>query len=236
MDAHSIDQGPSKQRDPGFVRRIFGRISPRYDLANHILSLGMDGLWRRRAAAIVRAACASRILDVATGSGDLALALAHPGATITGVDFCEPMLELARAKGVPNLVQGDALALPFEESSFDAVTVAFGLRNMASWEGGLSEMRRVLVPGGLLLVMDFSLPTFAPLRGLYRLYLHHVLPSLAGALTGCREAYDYLGESVEGFPRGDALRDLVDRCGFRDIGSRPLALGVAAITTARREG
>ncbi len=217
---------------------MFEGIAGRYDLANHVLSFGIDGLWRRRAAAIVGGAGARRVLDVATGSGDLALAIvrACPHAYVMGVDFCEPMLEVARAKGVPNLALADALSLPFADGSFEAVTVAFGLRNMASWEAGLKEMRRVLAPGGLLLVMDFSLPAFGPLRMAYRLYLHRVLPRLAGALTGKPEAYAYLGESIEGFPRGEAMLEMVARCGFRDSSLSPLAMGVAAITTARRDG
>ncbi len=180
----------------------------------------------------------TRILDLATGSGDLAQALrkANPTATVVGADFCLPMLEVARQKNVPALVQADGLKLPFRDQSFDALTVAFGLRNMASWEGALREMGRMLRPGGLLLVMDFSLPPFPPLRAIYRAYLHKVLPHLAAALTGNKEAYEYLGSSIESFPRDGGMRALIESCGFADARQIRLCLGVASIYTARRNG
>jgi demethylmenaquinone methyltransferase/2-methoxy-6-polyprenyl-1,4-benzoquinol methylase len=225
-----------RQQDPEFVRSTFAGIAGRYDLANHVLSGGIDFLWRAKAARLVAERSPRQILDVATGSGDLAVALAKacPQASVTGVDFCLPMLEIAKTKGVSFLCQGDALNLPFATDTFDALTVSFGLRNMASWEKALQEMARVLRPGGFLLVMDFSLPTIPPLRSGYRLYLHHVLPKIAGLLTGKPEAYDYLGESIEKFPRGQAMLDLVLGCGFENVQSRPLALGIAAITTATK--
>lgn len=177
-----------------------------------------------------------QVLDLATGSGDLARALAAacPAARIVGADFCLPMLDVAQGKAVPRLVQADGLHLPFRDQSFDALTVAFGLRNMASWDGALREMGRVLRPGGLLLVMDFALPTSRVLRPLYRTYLHRVLPRLAAAITGNAAAYEYLGESIEAFPRGDAMRTLIESCGFREARMRPLCFGVAAIYTALR--
>lgn len=177
-----------------------------------------------------------QVLDLATGSGDLARALAAacPAARIVGADFCLPMLDVAQGKAVPRLVQADGLHLPFRDQSFDALTVAFGLRNMASWDGALREMGRVLRPGGLLLVMDFALPTSRVLRPIYRIYLHRVLPRLAAAITGNAAAYEYLGESIEAFPRGDAMRTLIESCGFRGARMRPLCFGVAAIYTALR--
>lgn len=216
---------------------MFAGISPRYDLANHVLSGGIDFLWRARAARMIAAGSPSRILDLATGSGDLAVALrkACPKAEITGADFCLPMLEVARKKGVSPLVQADGLALPFADASFDALTVAFGLRNMASWETALREMARVLRPGGQLLVMDFAMPRAGWLASAYRFYLHHVLPKLAGRLTGRPEAYEYLGESIEGFPRWEDMCGLITRCGFADARPRPLAFGIAAIYTANRQ-
>lgn len=144
------------------------------------------------------------------------------------------MLQVAREKSVPSLVQADGLRLPFRDQSFDALTVAFGLRNMASWDGALREMHRVLRPGGMLLVMDFSLPEFSPLRAIYRRYLHHVLPAFAAAVTGNKEAYEYLGESIESFPRGAEMLALIGGCGFSRMQSRPLCLGVSCIYTARR--
>lgn len=144
------------------------------------------------------------------------------------------MLEVARNKKVPRLIQADGLSLPFQSESFDALTVAFGLRNMASWETALKEMSRVLRPGSLLLVMDFSLPTFGPFLGIYRLYLHHVLPRIAALLTGNKEAYEYLGNSIESFPRGEQMFSLITRCGYEAPKQHPLFFGIASIYTARR--
>jgi demethylmenaquinone methyltransferase / 2-methoxy-6-polyprenyl-1,4-benzoquinol methylase len=145
------------------------------------------------------------------------------------------MLEVARKKNIPLLVQADGLRMPFRDETFDALTVAFGLRNMASWEDALREMARVLRPGGLLLVMDFSLPEFAPLREFYRLYLHKVLPRFAAAITGNKEAYEYLGSSIESFPRGREMQELVERSGFFRFRAQPLCRGVASIYTARKK-
>ncbi|GAB4165566.1 MAG: bifunctional demethylmenaquinone methyltransferase/2-methoxy-6-polyprenyl-1,4-benzoquinol methylase UbiE [Terrimicrobiaceae bacterium] len=229
--------GALKQQDPEFVRGMFAGISARYDLANHVLSMGIDSLWRARAARMIAANSPGKILDMATGSGDLALALqrACPQALVTGADFCLPMLEVARRKGVSTLVQADGLALPFADASFDALTVAFGLRNMASWETALREMARVLRPGGGLLIMDFAMPRAGWLAAAYRFYLHHLLPRLAGWLTGRPEAYEYLGESIEGFPRWEKMCDLISRSGFQDTRSYSLALGIAAIYTGTRK-
>jgi len=224
------------QQNPGFVRQTFSSIAKRYDLANHVLSGGADFLWRAKAARLVAAARPRRILDLATGSGDLAKTLraACPDAQVVGADFCLPMLEVARDKKIPALVQADGLHLPFRDGVFDALTVAFGLRNMASWDQALREMHRVLRPGGLLLVMDFSLPEFAPFRAVYRAYLHHGLPRLAALVTGNRAAYEYLGESIESFPRGAGMLDLLIRCGFKNPERRLLFNGVASIYTALR--
>lgn len=223
-----------RQQNPGFVRQTFSAIAKRYDLANHVLSGGMDFLWRARAARLVAAAQPELVLDLATGSGDLAEALraACPRARVIGADFCLPMLEVAREKNVPSLVQADGLRLPFRTASFDALTVAFGLRNMASWEGALREMHRVLRPGGTLLVMDFSLPEFAPFRSVYRAYLHHGLPRLAALVTGNRDAYEYLGESIESFPRGAAMVELIGLCGFGEVRRELLLNGVASLYLA----
>jgi demethylmenaquinone methyltransferase / 2-methoxy-6-polyprenyl-1,4-benzoquinol methylase len=153
---------------------------------------------------------------------------------VVAADFCLPMLEIAQKKKLPMLVQGDGLRLPFRDGTFDAVTVAFGLRNMASWGDALREMARVLRPRGVLLVMDFSLPEFAPLRAVYRLYLHKALPRFAAAITGNKEAYEYLGSSIESFPRGRKMQELVKSSGFSDFRARSLCCGVASIYTARK--
>jgi demethylmenaquinone methyltransferase/2-methoxy-6-polyprenyl-1,4-benzoquinol methylase len=212
---------------------MFGEIAARYDLANHLLSGGLDFLWRRRAARIVGAWQPSRILDLATGSGDLAntLKTACPDALVVGADFCPPMLSVARRKGLEHLVAADGLQLPFADASFDAVTIAFGLRNMASWPAALAEMRRVLRPGGHVLILDFSLPS-APLRWIYRPYLHHVLPRIAALLTGKKAAYDYLGDSIEQFPQGAAMCALLAAAGFSGAAHQPLNGGIVTLYTA----
>ena len=222
-------------RDPEAVRAMFGRIAPRYDLANHVLSGGADFLWRRRAAKMVEAWQPGRVLDLATGSGDLALAFQRrlPKATIVAADFSPEMLEVARRKGVRETVLADALQLPFETGSFDCVTVAFGLRNMADWGAALREMARVLRAGGHLLVLDFSLPAGA-LRPAYRIYLHRCLPLLASLVTGQRDAYDYLGRSIEKFPSGREMVELIEKNGFTNASAEPLTGGIATIYTARK--
>lgn len=229
---------PSPTPEPGKgagVKRLFGAIAGRYDFANHLLSGGMDFLWRRRAAAIVRAEKPARILDVATGSGDIALALqkACSDATIIATDFCQPMLDRAKVKGVKNIVLADALALPFPTADFDVLTVAFGLRNMEDWSRALGEMARVIRPGGLLLVLDFSVPP-QPLRTLYRFYLHRIMPRLASLVTGEKSAYDYLADSIETFPCGPAMNTLIESCGFTGAKCEPLTGGIVSLYTARR--
>ena len=214
---------------------MFGRIARRYDLANHLLSGGADFLWRRRSAKIVQAWRPQRVLDLATGSGDLALAIQRrlPEATITATDFSPEMLSVAQRKGVRKTVLADATQLPFEAGSFDCVTVAFGLRNMADWGLALREMSRVLTSDGHLLVLDFSLPT-GSLRSFYRFYLHRCLPGLASLVTGEKAAYDYLGGSIEKFPSGEEMVRLIESNGFAIATAEPLTGGIATIYTAQK--
>jgi demethylmenaquinone methyltransferase / 2-methoxy-6-polyprenyl-1,4-benzoquinol methylase len=222
-------------QNPQFVKNTFAAIARRYDLANHLLSGGMDFLWRRRATRIVRAWQPRRVLDLATGSGDLALTIqrACPTTEVIGADFCEPMLEQARRKGLRNTVVADAMHLPFGDGEFDVVTVAFGLRNMESWPGALREMSRVLKPGGHVLILDFSIPTLAPLRALYRVYLHRVLPLVAAAVTREKSAYEYLGASIEKFPHGEEMKRLIAASGFDSPTCEPLTGGIVSLYTAR---
>ncbi|MEO8440508.1 MAG: ubiquinone/menaquinone biosynthesis methyltransferase [Spartobacteria bacterium] len=236
MQAHSDPSAvDAATRDPATVRAMFQRVARRYDLANHLLSAGFDFSWRARAARMVQEWNPTRVLDLATGSGDLALTIAQklPQAEVTGADFCPEMLEQAKAKGLARTVVADALHLPFPDASFEAVTVAFGLRNMADWGAALAEVARVLAPGGHLLVLDFSLPR-GRLRPIYRAYLHHVLPLVAGLLTGEKQAYDYLGASIEKFPSGPAMCELIESSGFKEATARPLSGGIVAIYTAAR--
>jgi demethylmenaquinone methyltransferase/2-methoxy-6-polyprenyl-1,4-benzoquinol methylase len=215
------------------IQAFFAGIAHRYDLANHLLSGGCDFLWRRKAARIVAGWKPQRILDLATGSGDLAkdLGKACPGCFIVGADFCAPMLLRAQEKGIVNLIAADALRLPFASETFDVATVAFGLRNMESWDAALLEAARVLRPGGRLLILDFSVPR-APFRWVYRPYLHWLLPTMAGIITGTKTAYEYLGESIERFPAGEEMETLLRQAGFRAAQSDPLLFGVVTLYTA----
>jgi demethylmenaquinone methyltransferase / 2-methoxy-6-polyprenyl-1,4-benzoquinol methylase len=227
-------------QDPAFVKDAFAKIARRYVLTNHVLSLGTDILWRRKVARMVAAAHPRRLLDLATGTGDLALEISRtcPGLEITGADFSAPMLDYARSRHVPGLtlVEADAMALPFAAGSYDAVTVAFGLRNMERWGDAVWEMARVTRPGGSLFILDFSLPTAPLLRPAYRSYLHRILPRVAGLLTGQRAAYDYLGGTIEKFPSGDGMCDLLRANGWHTARAVPLSMGIAAIYHAVKAG
>ena len=226
----------SGSRDPANVRAMFGAIARRYDLANHILSCGFDFHWRKRAADIVASWSPKKIVDLATGTGDLALAIqsALPSAQIVGVDFSEEMLAIARSKGLGETVVADALALPFPDRSFDCVTIGFGLRNMEDWSAALREMSRVLNPQGHLLVLEFSLPRLSILRAFYRFYLHRLLPLFGSFLTQKKSAYDYLGDSIEEFQGGEELLRLMEANGFRDAAAEPLTGGIVTIYTATK--
>jgi demethylmenaquinone methyltransferase/2-methoxy-6-polyprenyl-1,4-benzoquinol methylase len=215
---------------------MFGAIATRYDLANHLLSCGIDFYWRARAAQIVEAWHPTTIADLATGTGDLALVLQKklPHAELTGVDFLPEMLELARRKGVRRVVLADAMKLPFDDASFDCVTIAFGLRNLENCSAALTEMRRVLNARGHLLVLEFSLPTTSILRAAYRFYLHRCLPLLGSFLTQKKSAYDYLGDSIEEFPSGNAMRELMQENGYVSPSFERLTGGIVTIYTAAK--
>ena len=225
-----------RQQDPAFIRRTFASIARRYDFANHALSLGIDFVWRARAASLVKGWAPRRVLDLATGSGDLAIAIgrACPDADVVGADFCQPMLLESQKKGATRLINADGTRLPFRDATFDVVTVAFGLRNMASWPAAIGEMARVLRPGGHVLVLDFSLPSLSPLRAGYRFYLHHILPTVAGLVTGDRGSYEYLGESIERFPSGATMTKLLEANQFTLARAEPLTGGIVSIYTATR--
>ena len=221
---------------PAHVREMFGSIATRYDLANHVLSCGIDFYWRARAADIVAGWRPHKIVDLATGTGDLALALQKKllDAEITGVDFLPEMLELARRKGVRQVVLADATKLPFSNASFDCITIAFGLRNLEDYSVALAEMRRVLNTHGHVLVLEFSLPTMPILRTAYRFYLHRCLPLLGSFLTKRKSAYDYLGDSIEEFPNGNTMCELMRANGFVSPSFEPLTGGIVTIYTATK--
>ena len=224
-------------QDPVFVRNAFSSIAKRYVLTNHVLSMGVDILWRRRVASMVRDFDAHRILDVASGSGDLAAAVIQkmPDAEVIGADFCAPMLEQARRRGLPLLLVADGMKLPFENEVFDAVTIGYGLRNMATWDGALRELSRVLKPDAHLVILDFSLPK-GILRGPYRFYLHRILPTIGGLLTGNRQAYEYLSDSIERFPSGTEMCTLMKDNGFGEAECYPLWRGISSIYIGRKQG
>jgi demethylmenaquinone methyltransferase/2-methoxy-6-polyprenyl-1,4-benzoquinol methylase len=226
------------------IREMFSGIAPRYDLLNHILSMRLDGLWRRRVARRFRKLLErpdARVLDLCCGTGDLTFALsADAKAEVFGSDFAHPMLVLARQKAArKNLVlpffEADALTLPFQDGSFDLITTAFGFRNLANYERGLREMARVLRPGGEVGILEFCEPKGKLFGPVYRFYFHKVIPRLGGAISGSRTAYSYLPESVAKFPDPDALAALMTDVGFADARYETWTFGTLALHTARRD-
>ena len=222
---------------------MFARIARRYDFANRLLSGGMDIWWRKRLVDAVQRHQPRDVLDLATGSGDVAFALStklQKNCTILGMDFCQPMLDEAEIKKAADarfsqvtFRQGDGLALPLTDAMFDAVTISFGLRNLADRHLGLREMHRVLRPDGHLLILEFSQPD-RWFRPLYRFYLRSILPRIAGWVTGDRDAYDYLNRTIEVFPDRTALAAEISRAGFSEVKSRSMTFGIVALHEAKK--
>jgi demethylmenaquinone methyltransferase/2-methoxy-6-polyprenyl-1,4-benzoquinol methylase len=229
--------------DPIAINSMFGRLAKRYDLANHLLSFGMDLWWRFRLVRSVRRQAPTNLLDLATGSGDVAFAMARGQAVrgaITGMDFCQPMLDEAEAKksasgdrryATITFRQGDGLDLPVADASFDAVTVSFGLRNMNGRHRALQEMRRVLRPNGKLYVLEFSQPQ-PWFRPFYYFYMHTFAPWLAGLVTGERSAYEYLCSSIEQFPDRPGLAAELRAAGFNEVSAKGMTFGIVALHEA----
>ena len=225
------------------VNSMFASIAGRYDLANRTLSLGIDNLWRRKLIQLVYSRNPQSVADLATGSGDVAIALrkALPEKTsVEGLDFCEPMLDQARIKSAQRKMDnltfrvGDCLNLPLEDDSVDALTIAFGLRNLEDRQKGLQEMRRVLNPnGGALHVLEFTQPDFW-FRPFYYLYLKTLLPLAARILTGNTSAYQYLGNTIEAFPDKKELEEQILQAGFSKVSSIGLTASIVAIHTAEK--
>jgi demethylmenaquinone methyltransferase/2-methoxy-6-polyprenyl-1,4-benzoquinol methylase len=220
------------------VREMFAEIAPRYDFLNHLLSLGTDVYWRSRTVRIVRPQGKAPILDLCTGTGDLAFAYARAagdGTPVVGADFCRPMLAIGRSKALQRtedlaLVEADGQRLPFADDVFQIVSVAFGLRNINDTDAGLREMLRVCQKGGRIAILEFSLPRMQPFRSVYGLYFRHVLPRVGRWLARNRQdAYEYLPASVEEFPAGEALAERIRGAGASEVVYYPLTLGVATL-------
>ena len=221
-------------QSPKEISAMFGRVAARYDIMNFAMGGGLDLYWRWRLVRAVAAQQPARVLDLATGSGDVLLALERHHAyteRAVGADFCFPMLQRAQAKKARNLLVGDGTRLPFPDASFDAVTIAWGLRNFADRLAGLREMRRVLRPGGHAYVLEFSHP--APwLAGLYFWYMRDLMPMYAQFITPERGAYEYLGESIRAFPPQPALAAMMIEAGFASSRWTNLTLGIVALHIA----
>lgn len=218
------------------VEQMFDSISHRYDFLNHFLSLGVDHIWRRKAINRLKSLKPKRILDVATGTGDLAIAaLRLSPDEVVGVDLSENMLAVGRKKldkkGIQNISmhQGDSEHLPFEDNSFDAITVGFGVRNYENLEKGLKEMRRVLRPGGKLVVLEFSKPSVFPVKQLFNFYSKYILPIWGKMFSGSSEAYVYLPESVKHFPEGKEFTDILSGCEYNNTAFKRLSFGICSI-------
>lgn len=235
------ENGSAAKEHARRVREMFASIANRYDLLNHLLSGNIDKRWRRIVATRVRERLSSgdsaRILDVACGTGDLALALFEiTGAEVVGTDFCQPMLTIAAGKtsGRIRLIEGDALNLPFRDGTFDVATIAFGLRNLSDVERGLAELSRVLKPGGWVAVLEFSRPANAIVRPLFNLYFRKLLPWMGGLISGSLSAYTYLPASVQKFPDQSQLSLLMRQAGFDQVEYDNLTGGIAALHMGRR--
>ena len=224
------------------VARMFNNISHRYDFLNHFLSLGIDKLWRKKAINLLRPQNPKLILDVATGTGDFAIqALVLNPDKVIGIDISTGMLDVGRIKirdrkldSKIELLEGDSENLPFEENKFDAITVAFGVRNFENLELGLREIKRVLKPGGMLVVLEFSKPRSFPFKQLYNFYFKSILPGVGRMVSADKAAYTYLPASVEAFPDGDDFIQVLQRVGFNKTQCRALTFGISSIYTGTK--
>jgi demethylmenaquinone methyltransferase/2-methoxy-6-polyprenyl-1,4-benzoquinol methylase len=223
------------------VAEMFNNIAGRYDFLNHFLSMGIDKGWRKKAIAEVAAIQPKNILDVATGTGDMAItaALAIQPNRITGVDIADQMLEVGRKKitaqnlsGIITLQTGDSESMPFATGEYDAVMCAYGVRNFEHLEAGLKEMQRVLRPGGKVVILEFSHPAGFPIKQLYKFYFRYILPTLGKMVSKHSNAYTYLPESVMAFPEGKKFCAILEQCGFSGAKARPLTFGITTLYTA----
>ena len=223
----------SLDKDPAEVAAMFDEVAPRYDLTNAVLSLGQDRGWRTAVARALDLRPGQKVLDLAAGTATSSQVLARSGATVVGCDFSLGMLRQGLGKGV-DLVAGDALKLPFADEAFDAVTISFGLRNVASAVEGLKELRRVTKPGGRLVVCEFSHPTWKPFRTVYVEYLMKALPAVATKVSSDPAAYVYLAESIRAWPDQAALAAVLEEAGWQGVEWRDLTGGIVALHRATR--
>jgi demethylmenaquinone methyltransferase/2-methoxy-6-polyprenyl-1,4-benzoquinol methylase len=229
-----LEEGKKEQ-----VARMFNNISRRYDLLNRVLSLGIDISWRKKAVKILKTHHPENVLDVATGTGDFAIAAIESGAKkITGVDISDQMLEVGREKVTKlnlgnkiELLSGDSENLAFQDNFFDAVIVSFGVRNFENLEKGMSELLRVLKPGGLLIVLEFSKPSGFFFKHIYNFYFRFILPTVGKLISKDTAAYKYLPDSVNAFPYGKAFTAILDKTGFKNTKCKELTFGVSSIYT-----
>ncbi len=225
------------------VADMFNNIAGKYDFLNHFLSLGIDKGWRKKAIAEIAKVKPKTILDVATGTADLAIAASKlQPEKITGVDIADQMLEVGRKKiadiGLANIItlqNGDSESMPFADNSFDAVMCAYGVRNFEHLEAGLKEMNRVMRTGGKLAILEFSHPKQFPVKQLYKFYFKYILPALGKVVSKHSSAYTYLPESVMAFPEGKVFCETLQRCGFADATARPLTFGITTLYTATKK-
>ncbi len=225
------------------VTTMFDNISKEYDRLNRIISFGIDVKWRKKVVKLVAATHPKSVLDIATGTGDLAIALAKSNAKqIVGLDISQGMLDIGRQKikkkeldGVIEMVLADSEDMPFEENSFDAITVAFGIRNFESLGNGLSEILRVLKPGGIFVILETSVPTKFPYKQGYRIYTKYILPVIGRIFSRDKSAYAYLSESASKFPYGEALNNILTKIGFINATALPQTMGSATIYIASKQ-
>ncbi|MBQ0922788.1 demethylmenaquinone methyltransferase [Saccharopolyspora endophytica] len=219
-------------KNPREVAAMFDGVARRYDLTNTVLSFGQDRRWRKVTRQLLAPQQDEKVLDLAAGSGVSTVEFARSGAYCVAADFSLGMLSVGKGRGVP-LVAADALHLPFTDDAFDAATISFGLRNLADTVAGLREMRRVVRPGGRLVVCEFSTPTWQPFRGVYMNYLMRALPSIARAVSSNPDAYVYLAESIRSWPDQRALAELIGEAGWTDTTWKNLTSGVVAVHHAK---
>ena len=231
---------PYKESDLGKkeqIAKMFDNVSTKYDFLNHFLSMGIDIQWRKKVVKIIKKSGASKILDIATGTGDLAIAMSKINPEkIIGLDLSAGMLKVGIEKVKENklehlieMIQGDSENLPFEDNTFDAITVSFGVRNFENLNKGLSEIHRVLKPGGTFVILEFSQPQSFPMKQLYGFYSKYILPTLGKMISDDSSAYTYLPESVEAFPYGNELLSILKKVGFVSESARELTFGISTI-------